>query len=154
MPTTTISTSAQRTTRRASARRARTRADALRDTGVTREGLRAAEKRRVVVELDGLGKVLIQEFAGDVYAVSNKCPHLGLSLQGKTPLLSATVEDGAIVCPAHGSAFDLKTGAAKGEWCPKLPALPVVGKKYCGEPTAIASYAVSVDESGAIKIDA
>ena len=154
MPTTTISTSAQRTTRRASARRVRTRADALRDTGVTREGLRAAEKRRVVVELDGLGKVLIQEFAGDVYAVSNKCPHLGLSLQGKTPLLSATVEDGAIVCPAHGSAFDLKTGAAKGEWCPKLPALPVVGKKYCGEPTAIASYAVSVDESGAIKIDA
>jgi nitrite reductase/ring-hydroxylating ferredoxin subunit len=154
MPTTTISTSAQRTTRRASARRGRTRADALRDTGVTREGLRAAEKRRVVVELDGLGKVLIQEFAGDVYAVSNKCPHLGLSLQGKTPLLSATVEDGAIVCPAHGSAFDLKTGAAKGEWCPKLPALPVVGKKYCGEPTAIASYAVSVDESGAIKIDA
>ena len=154
MPTTTISTSAQRTTRRASARRGRTRADALRDTGVTREGLRAAEKRRVVVELDGLGKVLIQEFAGDVYAVSNKCPHLGLSLQGKTPLLSATVEDGAIVCPAHGSAFDLKTGATKGEWCPKLPALPVVGKKYCGEPTAIASYAVSVDESGAIKIDA
>ena len=136
-------------------RRARaTRTNALRDTGVTRDGLRAAEKQRVVVDVDGVGKVLLQEFANDVYAVSNKCPHLGLSLQGKTPLLSATVSDGAIACPAHGSAFDLKTGEAKGEWCPKLPALPVVGKKYCGEPTAIASYAVSVDESGAIKIDA
>ena len=129
-------------------------ARALRDTGVTRDGLRAAEKQRVVVDVDGVGKVLLQEFANDVYAVSNKCPHLGLSLQGKTPLLSATVSDGAIACPAHGSAFDLKTGEARGEWCPKLPALPVVGKKYCGEPTAIASYAVSVDESGAIKIDA
>ena len=116
--------------------------------------MRAAEKQRVVVDVDGVGKVLLQEFANDVYAVSNKCPHLGLSLQGKTPLLSATVSDGAIACPAHGSAFDLKTGEARGEWCPKLPALPVVGKKYCGEPTAIASYAVRVDESGAIKIDA
>ncbi len=136
-------------------RRARaTRSNALRDTGVTRDGLRAAEKQRVVVDVDGVGQVLLQEFANEVYAVSNKCPHLGLSLQGKTPLLSATVDDGAIACPAHGSAFDLKTGEARGEWCPKLPALPVVGKKYCGEPTAIASYAVRVDESGAIKIDA
>ena len=76
-------------------RRARaTRTNALRDTGVTRDGLRAAEKQRVVVDVDGVGKVLLQEFANDVYAVSNKCPHLGLSLQGKTPLLSATVDDG------------------------------------------------------------
>ena len=45
-------------------RRARaTRARALRDTGVTRDGLRAAEKQRVVVDVDGVGKVLLQEFA-------------------------------------------------------------------------------------------
>jgi hypothetical protein len=44
-----------------------------------------------------------------VYAVSNKCPHLGLSLQGKTPLLSAKVTtEGAshcIVCPACVPAY-------------------------------------------------
>ena len=33
--------------------------------------MRAAEKQRVVVDVDGVGKVLLQEFANDVYAVSN-----------------------------------------------------------------------------------
>jgi nitrite reductase/ring-hydroxylating ferredoxin subunit len=137
-------------------RGATTTTAAMRTTGVTLKDLQAAEKKRVVIELDSVGKVLIQEFMGDVYAVSNKCPHLGLSLQGKTPLLSAKVNDDAtIVCPAHQSAFDLKTGAPKGEWCPSLPELPIVGKSYCGEPKSIATYATSVDEAtGAISIDA
>jgi nitrite reductase/ring-hydroxylating ferredoxin subunit len=26
------------------------------------------------------------------------------------------VEKGCVVCPAHGTAFDLKTGAVEGEW--------------------------------------
>jgi nitrite reductase/ring-hydroxylating ferredoxin subunit len=123
-------------------------------TGVTLRELKAAPKSRVVVDLDGYGKVLLQEFMGDVYAVSNKCPHLGLSMQGKTELLSAKVNDDcSIVCPAHGSTFDMKTGAAKGEWCPNLPTLPVVGKPFAGEPKGIATYAVTVDESsGAISI--
>jgi nitrite reductase/ring-hydroxylating ferredoxin subunit len=33
-----------------------------------------------------------------------------------------------IVCPAHNTAFDLATGEVKGEWCPKFPQLPLVGK--------------------------
>ena len=117
--------------------------------------LQANDKRRAVVDLDGVGAILLQEFAGDVYAVSNKCPHLGLSMQGKTPLLSATVANGNVTCPAHGSAFDLKTGAPVGEWCPSLPSLPVVGKKYCGDAKSIATYKVTVDEkTGAISVDA
>lgn len=28
-------------------------------------------------------KVLVQEFAGDIFAVSNKCSHLGLPLQAR-----------------------------------------------------------------------
>jgi hypothetical protein len=28
--------------------------------------------------------------------------------------------DKCVVCPAHGTAFDLKTGEVKGEWCPKV----------------------------------
>ena len=123
-------------------------------TGVTLQTLKSSPKSRVVVDLEGYGKVLLQEFMGDVYAVSNKCPHLGLSMQGKTELLSAKVNDDcSIVCPAHGSTFDMKTGAAKGEWCPNLPTLPVVGKPFAGEPKGIATYAVTVDESsGAISI--
>ena len=67
---------------------------------------------RAVVELGG-GKILIQEFMNDLYAVSNKCPHLGLSMQGKTALLSADLRGRRVhrvprarqrVRPAHGHA--------------------------------------------------
>jgi nitrite reductase/ring-hydroxylating ferredoxin subunit len=68
-----------------------------------------------------LQQVLLQDVAGTVYAVSNKCSHLNLSLQGKTALLSATVTpDCCVVCPAHGTAFDLATGAVKGVRCAAL----------------------------------
>jgi len=30
------------------------------------------------------------------------------------------VKDSCVVCPAHGTAFDLATGEVKGEWCPKV----------------------------------
>lgn len=90
----------------------------------------------------------------DVYAVANKCPHLGLSMQGKTPLLSAEVrDDGCIVCPAHKSAFKLTTGEPVGEWCPSLPTLPFVGKPLEGTPTKIPVFAVQVTESGDIQLD-
>ena len=62
-----------------------------------------------------------------VYAVSNKCTHLGLPLVGKTALLQGKVVDKCIVCPAHGTAFALADGGVKGEWCPSLPNLPVRG---------------------------
>merc|ERR1712228_683621 len=42
-----------------------------------------------------------------VFATANVCPHIG------TPLDQGTVEDGAIVCPLHRSAFDLKSGKLK-----------------------------------------
>ena len=64
---------------------------AMKPTGVTRSDLESNEKKRAVVDVDGVGPVLLQEFMGDVYAVSNACPHMGLSMQGKTPLLSAKV---------------------------------------------------------------
>jgi len=64
---------------------------AMKPTGVTRSDLESNENKRAVVNVDGVGAVLLQEFMGDVYAVSNACPHMGLSMQGKTPLLSAKV---------------------------------------------------------------
>ena len=114
------------------------------------------ENKRAVVDVDGVGAVLLQEFMGDVYAVSNACPHMGLSMQGKTPLLSAKVGgECEITCPAHGSTFSMKDGTPRGEWCPKLPELPMVGKPFAGEPKGIPTYVVRVDEtSGEIMVDA
>ena len=66
-------------------------------------------------KLDGAKVLLVQD--GDaVYAVSNKCSHLGLPLVGKTAFFQGTVAAGCVVCPAHGTAFDLATGEVKGEW--------------------------------------
>ena len=50
--------------------------------------------------------------------------------------------------------FDLKTGANVGEWCPKVPTLPVIGKPMAGEPKPAEVYPVSVDEnSGEIVLE-
>jgi nitrite reductase/ring-hydroxylating ferredoxin subunit len=60
--------------------------------------------------------VLLVQDGDSVYAVSNKCSHLGLPLVGKTSFFQGTVASGCVVCPAHGTAFDLATGEVKGEW--------------------------------------
>jgi nitrite reductase/ring-hydroxylating ferredoxin subunit len=89
---------------------------------LTKTELSAANGKKVV-EVNG-ARILIAEFAGDVFAVSNKCSHLGLPLVGKTALLQGQVKDKCIICPAHGSAFDLATGEVQGEWCPSERSLP------------------------------
>ena len=60
---------------------------------------------RQVVVIGGQ-KVLLLDVDGDIRAVSNKCSHLGLPLQGK--ILSAEVKNGCVTCAAHGTAFDCK----------------------------------------------
>lgn len=51
---------------------------------------------RKVVEVGGQ-RVLIAEAEGQIYAVSNKCSHLGLPLVGKTALLQGKVSRGALL---------------------------------------------------------
>jgi len=58
-----------------------------------------AEGGKKVVKIDS-GKVLIREFAGDILAMSNSCPHLGLPLEGKI-LKADYTSTGSIVCSAH-----------------------------------------------------
>ena len=41
---------------------------------------------------------------GEVYALDNECPHKG------GPLGEGVVENGCVLCPLHGWAFDVKTG--------------------------------------------
>jgi hypothetical protein len=45
---------------------------------------------------------------------SKLTPYVLLAVQG------SVTPDKCVVCPAHGTAFDLKTGDVKGEWCPKV----------------------------------
>jgi len=49
-------------------------------------------------------KVLITRAKGQLCAIENKCPHLGL------PLAKGEIDDGTIRCPWHGSRFDLCSG--------------------------------------------
>ena len=49
-------------------------------------------------------KILLVFVEEHVYAISNKCPHLGVSLE------KGTVEGATITCKAHHATFDLKTG--------------------------------------------
>ena len=53
------------------------------------------------------GKVLLQQpTAGTVTALDARCPHAGTTV--------GTPVNGVIVCPAHGSKFDAKSGAVEG----------------------------------------
>ena len=61
------------------------------------------EARRFDVERHRLFVVRIGQ---DVYVIGDTCSHADVSLSG------GEVEDCAIECPKHGSAFDLRTGAA------------------------------------------
>ncbi|KAG8464539.1 hypothetical protein KFE25_009907 [Diacronema lutheri] len=62
------------------------------------------------------------EKSGTVYATANVCPHIG------TPLDQGKIKDGCVVCPLHGTAFDLGTGKLTGAWCPSPPIIgPLTG---------------------------
>jgi nitrite reductase/ring-hydroxylating ferredoxin subunit len=41
---------------------------------------------------------------GRIHALANTCSHLG------GPLCEGTLHEGGVVCPWHGSRFDLETG--------------------------------------------
>lgn len=61
--------------------------------------------------------ILLFRHENQIHAVTNKCPHLGMSLQkGKI------TDDDTIVCPWHHSAFDINTGEVKA-WSPWPPVL-------------------------------
>lgn len=92
----------------------------------------------------GKRKILLLNHENQVYAVDNICPHL------KLPLKSGKIQDGAIVCPAHRSAFDLRTGEAN-IWCPWPPG---VGKVFSliSQQKALPVFPVRV-EDGSIWIE-
>jgi len=82
--------------------------------------LRDAPARDAVREMTvGQHKLCVANIGGVLYAMDNECPHrLG-------PLGEGVVEDGAVLCPWHGWAFDPVTGGCKESAQAKVKTYPV-----------------------------
>ncbi len=75
-------------------------------------------KGRLVVSLNGHTVCLLLE-DGDVYAIDNRCPHMGF------PLHRGTVSDGILTCHWHHARFDLCTGGTFDQFADELRRFPV-----------------------------
>jgi nitrite reductase/ring-hydroxylating ferredoxin subunit len=78
--------------------------------------LRAAGRQ--VVHLEGHVVCLFAE-CEEVYAVDNRCPHMGF------PLHRGTVCDGILTCHWHHARFDLATGGTFDQFADELTRFPV-----------------------------
>ena len=75
-------------------------------------------KGRLVVGLSGHTICLLAE-GDEVYAVDNRCPHMGF------PLHRGTVSDGILTCHWHHARFDLCTGGTFDQFADELRRFPV-----------------------------
>ena len=66
-----------------------------------------------LLKIQGLPILLIKQ-AGQIYAIDNRCPHMGCAFSG------GTLDGTKIVCPCHDWRFDLKTGEYEKEPSMKL----------------------------------
>ena len=57
----------------------------------------------MLVDLDG-ERVVLANSDGQIYALAELCTH------AECPLSEGDLDDGELVCPCHGSRFDVKTG--------------------------------------------
>jgi 3-phenylpropionate/trans-cinnamate dioxygenase ferredoxin subunit len=62
-----------------------------------------AEGKMKAVQVKGR-PILLARVAGQVYAVSNRCPHMSCQLQGG--ILNSYI----VMCPCHGWKFDVRNG--------------------------------------------
>lgn len=62
-----------------------------------------AEGAMCAVRVKG-NPILLAKVEGQVFGVSNRCPHMGCQLQGG--ILSGFV----VICPCHGWRFDVRNG--------------------------------------------
>src|SRR5712691_4928360 len=73
---------------------------------------------RLVVHLDGHTVCLFAD-GDEVYAVDNRCPHMGF------PLHRGTLCDGILTCHWHHARFDLRTGGTFDQFADELRRFPV-----------------------------
>lgn len=78
-------------------------------------------------ELEAAGSMVVNpghaialfHHAGEVYAVDNRCPHMGF------PLTQGTVEDGILTCHWHHARFELEEGDTFDIWADDVQTFPV-----------------------------
>jgi nitrite reductase/ring-hydroxylating ferredoxin subunit len=75
-------------------------------------------KGRVVVH-GGHRPILVVHDRGRVFALDNRCPHMGF------PLERGSVEDGILTCHWHHARFDLESGCTFDLWADDAPICPV-----------------------------
>jgi nitrite reductase/ring-hydroxylating ferredoxin subunit len=107
------------------------------------------EDKGLCVRAEGVKLVLVKT-GGAVHAVENRCPHLGL------PIGRGRIEAGEIVCPFHGSRFNIATGENT-DWVSavagvKIPAWSSALLAFGKKPQPVKTYAVSV-EGGAVFVE-
>jgi nitrite reductase/ring-hydroxylating ferredoxin subunit len=78
----------------------------------TLEELRAAGK---IVVRGARCPLLVVYDHGKVFALDNRCPHLGF------PLHRGSVEDGILTCHWHHARFDLASGCTFDLWADDVP---------------------------------
>lgn len=76
------------------------------------------EKAALAVQVEGHTLVLFA-YGDRVYAVDNRCPHMGF------PLDRGTVRDGILTCHWHHARFDLASGGTFDQWADDVRAFPV-----------------------------
>lgn len=94
------------------------------NSSVTDRYIRAASLADVQAKgslLVHLEKQAIALFYSDnkVYAIDNRCPHMGF------PLLGSTCKDGIVTCPWHYARFDLNSGGTFDSWADDVRSFPV-----------------------------
>jgi nitrite reductase/ring-hydroxylating ferredoxin subunit len=73
---------------------------------------------RISVRLAGRSLALFFH-DGKVYAVDNRCPHMGF------PLHRGTVQDGILTCHWHHARFDLESGGTFDQFADEARVFPV-----------------------------
>ena len=102
------------------------------DDGLVRvaslEDLRA--KANILVRVEG-HTVALFAYGDRVYAVDNRCPHMGF------PLQRGSVSDGILTCHWHHARFDLNSGGTFDQFADDVPTYPVIlrGDEVWIDPT-------------------
>ncbi|WP_407112954.1 Rieske 2Fe-2S domain-containing protein [Bradyrhizobium sp. LMG 9283] len=76
-------------------------------------------KGRLVMRGGGHRPILVIYDRGRLFALDNRCPHMGF------PLERGTVEDGILTCHWHHARFDLESGCTFDLWADDVPICPV-----------------------------
>jgi nitrite reductase/ring-hydroxylating ferredoxin subunit len=81
--------------------------------------LEEVRARGLTVVHGGACPLLVVYDRGSVFALDNRCPHLGF------PLHRGSVEDGILTCHWHHARFDLASGGTFDLWADDVPTAPV-----------------------------